>query len=139
MRFAFIAVRLCLITIGFPSFRIASLRPNKYRYCYLYIDLLLINPYSIQIIFLLTIVLYSTILYSIQISDNKAPFSGKGLQTYTARQFRDRYEQVSEEMNQIFYKGFSDEEILTLEAGLGKVLENLTERENQIRNGGYHE
>ena len=42
-------------------------------------------------------------------------------------------------MNQIFYKGFSDEEILTLEAGLGKVLENLTERENQIRNGGYHE
>lgn len=59
--------------------------------------------------------------------------------TDTARQFRDRYEQVSEEMNQIFYKGFSDEEILTLEAGLGKVLENLTERENQIRNGGYHE
>lgn len=59
--------------------------------------------------------------------------------TDTAGQFHDRYEQVSEEMNQIFYKGFSDEEILTLEAGLGKVLANLTDRENQERNGGYHE
>lgn len=59
--------------------------------------------------------------------------------TDTARQLHDRYEQVSEEMNQIFYRGFSDEEILTLETGLGKVLENLTEQENQVRNGGYHE
>lgn len=59
--------------------------------------------------------------------------------TSSARQFHSRYEQVSEEMNQIFYKGFSDEEILTLETGLRKVLENLTERENQDKNGGYHE
>ena len=42
-------------------------------------------------------------------------------------------------MNQIFYKGFSDEEIFTLETGLRKVLENLTEQEDQINNGGYHE
>lgn len=59
--------------------------------------------------------------------------------TNSAMQLHDQYGQVSDEMNQIFYKGFSDEEILTLETGLGKVLENLTERENQIRNGGYHE
>lgn len=59
--------------------------------------------------------------------------------TDTARQFHAKYEQVSEEMNQIFYKGFSDEEIFTLETGLRKVLENLTEQEDQINNGGYHE
>ncbi|MDE6387922.1 MAG: MarR family transcriptional regulator [Lachnospiraceae bacterium] len=53
--------------------------------------------------------------------------------TKTASSFKEQYEQVSDEMNQIFYKGFSDEEILTLETGLRKVLKNLTEKEN------YHE
>ncbi|MBD5448652.1 MAG: MarR family transcriptional regulator [Lachnospiraceae bacterium] len=50
--------------------------------------------------------------------------------TEAAGGFKEQYEQVSEEMNQIFYKGFSDEEILTLETGLRKVLTNLTEKEN---------
>lgn len=40
------------------------------------------------------------------------------------------YEQVSDEMNQIFYKGFSDEEIHSLETGLRKVLTNLTQKED---------
>ena len=53
--------------------------------------------------------------------------------TKTASSFKEQYEQVSDEMNQIFYKGFSDEEILTLETGLRKVLKNLAEKEN------YHE
>lgn len=47
--------------------------------------------------------------------------------TETARKFQKQYEQVSAEMNQIFYKGFSNEEILSLETGLRKVLTNLTE------------
>ena len=34
------------------------------------------------------------------------------------------------EKNQIFYKGFSDEEIHTLETGLRKVLANLTKKED---------
>lgn len=50
--------------------------------------------------------------------------------TKTAAALKEQYEQVSNEMSQIFYKGFSDEEILTLETGLRKILENLTEKEN---------
>ena len=50
--------------------------------------------------------------------------------TEAARLFKEQYELVSNEMNQIFYRGFSDEEILILETGLRKVLTNLTEKEN---------
>lgn len=50
--------------------------------------------------------------------------------TETALGFREQYKQVSDEMNQIFYRGFSDEEILSLETGLRKVLTNLTEKED---------
>lgn len=50
--------------------------------------------------------------------------------TEKALGLREHYEQVSDEMNQIFYKGFSDEEIRSLETGLRKVLENLTKKED---------
>ena len=46
-----------------------------------------------------------------------------------ARGLKAQYDRVSAEMNDIFYAGFSDEEIQNLEAGLGKVLENLSKRE----------
>lgn len=50
--------------------------------------------------------------------------------TERARGLQEHYEQVSDEMNQIFYKGFRDEEIFALETGLRKVLANLTEKED---------
>lgn len=50
--------------------------------------------------------------------------------TERARGLQEHYEQVSDEMNQIFYKGFHDEEIFALETGLRKVLANLTEKED---------
>lgn len=50
--------------------------------------------------------------------------------TSEARGLKDRYDAVSAEMNEIFYGGFSDEEILAFEAYLGKVLENLLKKEN---------
>ena len=50
--------------------------------------------------------------------------------TKTALGLQQQYKQVSDEMNQIFYRGFSDEEILSLETGLRKVLTNLTEKED---------
>lgn len=50
--------------------------------------------------------------------------------TQKALGLREHYEQVSDEMKEIFYKGFSDEEIRSLETGLGKVLENLTKKED---------
>lgn len=49
--------------------------------------------------------------------------------TENAAALEEQYRQVSSEMNQIFYEGFNDDEIRTLEAGLHKVLQNLTDKE----------
>lgn len=51
--------------------------------------------------------------------------------TESAEALRGKYEDVSEMMNGIFYKGFNDEEILGFEKCLGKVLENLIEKEKE--------
>ncbi len=51
--------------------------------------------------------------------------------TENAGSLREKYERVSSLMNEIFYKGFCDEEILAFERSLGKVLENLIEKENE--------
>ncbi|MCM1488702.1 MAG: MarR family transcriptional regulator [Firmicutes bacterium] len=46
--------------------------------------------------------------------------------TNNAADMREKYCEVSEEMNEIFYKGFTENEILDFENHLGKILENLT-------------
>ncbi len=51
--------------------------------------------------------------------------------TESARSLQSKYDEVSAEMSEIFYKGFGDDEILTFEKGLGKILENLIEKENE--------
>lgn len=51
--------------------------------------------------------------------------------TETAEALREKYELVSAMMSDVFYKGFGDDEILTFEKGLGKILENLIEKENE--------
>lgn len=51
--------------------------------------------------------------------------------TDAAKGLREKYDSVSEEMNEIFYKGFTDDEILDFENSLGKILENLVEKENE--------
>lgn len=50
--------------------------------------------------------------------------------TESAEALREKYERVSAMMNEIFYRGFSDDEILAFEKALGKILENLIEKEN---------
>lgn len=45
--------------------------------------------------------------------------------TESAEALREKYEHVSALMNEIFYKGFSDDEILSFEKALGKILYNL--------------
>lgn len=45
--------------------------------------------------------------------------------TQKARKLQKKYSKVSRQMNEIFYKGFSNAEIFAFEASLGKVLENL--------------
>ena len=51
--------------------------------------------------------------------------------TDSARALRPKYDEVSARMNEIFYGGFSDDEIFAFETALGKVLENLIEKENE--------
>ncbi len=49
--------------------------------------------------------------------------------TEKARNLKDRYNKVSMEMTEAFYKGFRDEEIIAFESYLSKILENLTKME----------
>lgn len=46
-----------------------------------------------------------------------------------ARNLKDRYEKVSSEMSKIFYKGFSNDEIIIFEKHLQKIIKNLKEIE----------
>lgn len=50
--------------------------------------------------------------------------------TEKARGLREKYDDVSAEMSEVYYGGFDDEEILAFEGSLGKVLENLIKKEN---------
>ncbi len=59
----------------------------------------------------------------------------KILLTEKAREMKSRYDLVSEKMSEIFYEGFSDEEILAFEEALGKILENLTKNRKDQNNG----
>lgn len=51
--------------------------------------------------------------------------------TERAEALREKYERVSAMMNEVFYNGFSDCEIQAFEEGLGKILKNLIEKENE--------
>ena len=43
-----------------------------------------------------------------------------------------KYDLVSDQMVDIFYKGFTEEEIIAFEATLVRIIDNLTEKENSI-------
>lgn len=47
-----------------------------------------------------------------------------------ARSLESKYKEVSDEMSLLFYKGFTEEEILRLDAELEKILKNLEEQEH---------
>lgn len=51
--------------------------------------------------------------------------------TPKARALNGRYNEVSDEMNRIFYEDFSDEEIEGFEKHLDKILKNLTKQESK--------
>lgn len=50
--------------------------------------------------------------------------------TNEAKALSDKYEEVSEKMTDVYYAGFSQEEIVLLENTLKRVLNNLQEKEN---------
>lgn len=51
--------------------------------------------------------------------------------TESAEALRGKYGEVSALMNEVFYRGFEDGEILAFEEALGKILKNLIEKENE--------
>ncbi len=52
--------------------------------------------------------------------------------TETARKLSYEYNKISQEMNEIYYTGFSDDEIKVFENTLQRVLSNLIEKEHTI-------
>ena len=52
--------------------------------------------------------------------------------TDKANSLYEAYKSVSMKMSEIFYKGFSDGEIIKFENMLQRILKNLNERENQL-------
>lgn len=50
--------------------------------------------------------------------------------TDMARSVQDKYNLVSDQMNEIFYKGFSQDEIIRFEEDLKRILENLYREED---------
>lgn len=55
--------------------------------------------------------------------------------TDSARHMKKKYEEVSQEMNQLFYRGFGEEEVGKFESILNRVLENLKDYERKDGKG----
>lgn len=51
--------------------------------------------------------------------------------TESAHSLERKYNEVSDKMSRIFYRGFTEEEILRTDAGLEKILKNLEEEERR--------
>lgn len=49
--------------------------------------------------------------------------------TDNTRSLEDKYNEISQDMSRIFYKGFSDDEIIAIDNGLERILENLKQEE----------
>jgi len=52
--------------------------------------------------------------------------------TESARKLSHEYNKISQEMNEVYYTGFSDDEIIAFENTLQRVLSNLIEKERTI-------
>lgn len=49
--------------------------------------------------------------------------------TETTKGLKGKYEEVSVKMSEIFYEGFSNQEIIDFEKSLAKILDNLANKE----------
>lgn len=52
--------------------------------------------------------------------------------TDAARELSEEYHRVSRKMNEIFYAGFSDEEVTAFDNTLRRILSNLTDKESAV-------
>lgn len=55
--------------------------------------------------------------------------------TEKARSLREKYEEVSQRMNEVFFQGFSPEEARRLDGMLDRILENLERTERTMKTG----
>lgn len=53
--------------------------------------------------------------------------------TAKARKLKDKYDEVSEQMNILFFDGFSQEEVTLLDSRLGRILQNLEQAEREYK------
>ena len=67
-----------------------------------------------------------------RVTDNKDRRILRIFLTSKAKGLKAQYNKVSDEMSQIFYKDFEEEEIIAFEKALEKVLSNLVQREKEI-------
>jgi len=67
-----------------------------------------------------------------RVTDNKDRRILRIFLTLKAKGLKAQYNKVSDEMSQIFYKDFAEEEIIAFEKALEKVLSNLVQREKEI-------
>ncbi|MBZ9616754.1 MarR family transcriptional regulator [Clostridium estertheticum] len=51
--------------------------------------------------------------------------------TEKAKKLKNKYDEVSSQMNEIYYDGFSDDEILQLENYLSRILKNLKQKQEE--------
>lgn len=72
----------------------------------------------------------------LRIADPKDRRSMRIRLTEQARGLREQYDAVSAEMSELFYQGFSDEEILKFEKNLRMILDNLTKKERDYGQKG---
>ena len=56
--------------------------------------------------------------------------------TKKARNLQDKYNEVSQKMNSVFYDGFTEKEVLTMDGYLDRILENLEKTERSTKSGG---
>ena len=53
--------------------------------------------------------------------------------TEKARDLQQKYDEVSQKMNEVFYKGFSGDEVLMMDSYLDRILENLEKSERSTK------
>ena len=56
--------------------------------------------------------------------------------TGKAKNLQDKYDEVSQKMNSVFYDGFTEKEVGTMDGYLDRILDNLEKTERSTKSGG---
>lgn len=56
--------------------------------------------------------------------------------TGKAKNLQEKYDEVSQKMNSVFYDGFTEKEVATMDGYLDRIIENLEKTERSTKSGG---